>query len=70
LHTLQPVAKGKRVSTIGAIANTGLVTAFCFEGTLNAGVFVYFIIHFLIPKLKPGNVVVLDNASPHHHCFN
>lgn len=66
LHTVVPTAKGKRVSTIGALSTKGLVSTFCFEGTLNATVFLYFITHFLVPKLKPGNVVILDNASPHH----
>lgn len=66
VHTKVPVARGKRVSTIGALSLNGLSATFCFEGTLNTTVFLYFLTQFLVPKLKPGNVVVLDNASVHH----
>ena len=56
---------------VGALApwvpfQEGLETAFCFEGTLNGVVFLFFLEHFLCPLLKPGQVVVLGNASAHH----
>jgi transposase len=38
----------------------------CFEGTWNGTVFLYFLEHFLGPLLKPGQCVILDNASPHN----
>lgn len=46
----------------------------CFEGTLNRNVFLSFLEHFLCPRLKPGQWVVMDNASAHHgeevvHCI-
>ena len=43
-----------------------LMTALCFEGTLNGTVFLYFLEHFLCPLLKPGQYMILDNASPHN----
>jgi DDE superfamily endonuclease len=59
-------APGQRISTIGALSSEGLKTALCFEGTLNGAVFLYFLEQFLCPLLKPGQYVILDNASPHN----
>jgi transposase len=61
----KPTAKGSRISTIGALTTTGFSSAFCFEGTLNGDVFLYYVEHFLLPHLTPGKVVILDNAAAH-----
>lgn len=61
----KPIASGQRISTIGALSVQGIETALCFEGTLNGAVFVYFLEQFLCPLLRPGQYVILDNASPH-----
>ena len=34
----KPVAKGTRISTVGAMSLAGIETAMCFEGTLNTSV--------------------------------
>jgi transposase len=65
VYGYKPTARGQRISTIGALSGQGLETALCFEGTLNGAVFVYFLEHFLGPLLKPGQVVVVDNARAH-----
>jgi transposase len=62
----KPIAPGQRISTLGALSSQGLMTALCFEGTLNGAVFLYFLEQFLCPLLKPGQYVILDNASPHN----
>src|SRR5512144_624539 len=41
----KPLARGQRISTIGALSTQGVETALCFEGTLNGAVFVYFLEH-------------------------
>lgn len=61
----KPTAKGRRISTVGALSCRGLETALCYEGTLNAELFLYFITHFLVPCVRPGQVVILDNAAAH-----
>jgi transposase len=61
----QPTARGQRSSTIGALSSQGVETALGFEGPLNGAVFLYFLVHFLCPVLKPGQVVVVDNARAH-----
>lgn len=62
----KPTAPGRRISTIGALSSSGLLTALCFEGTLNGAVFRYFLEQFLCPLLKPGQYVMLDKASTHN----
>lgn len=64
-HGERPTSQGERISTLGALSTQGIITALCFEGTLNGSVFLYFLKHFLCPPLKPGRVVIMDNASPH-----
>lgn len=59
----KPTAKGQRISTVAALSGQGLETAFCYSGTLNAEVFLSFLTSFLVPCLRPGQVVLLDNAS-------
>lgn len=61
----RPTSQGERISTLGALSTQGIITALCFEGTLNGSVFLYFLEHFLCPQLKSGQVVIMDNASPH-----
>lgn len=62
----KPTAGGTRVSTVGALSSEGLETVRCFEGTLNGDVFLYFLTQFGLPILKTGQVLIVDNASPHH----
>ena len=63
----RPTAKGTRVSTIGALSAQGLLTAMCYEGTLNGEVFRFFIQEFLMSTLTPKSLLILDNASPHYN---
>jgi hypothetical protein len=57
----KPTAKGSRISTIGALTTTGLLRAFCFEGTRNGDVFLYYVEHFLVPHLTPGEARLLQH---------
>jgi hypothetical protein len=42
-----------------------LTTAMRFAGTLTREVFLQFLDEFLVPGLKPGQIVILDNAKAH-----
>lgn len=61
----KPTSPGTRLSTIGALTVNAILTAMCFEGTLNGQVFLFFLEHFLCPVLQPGQIVILDNAKAH-----
>jgi transposase len=50
---------------MGAIPLDGIRTMMTTEGPTTAEVFVAFVQHMLVPALKPGDVVVLDNVGAH-----
>ena len=42
-----------------------LLAPYEFEGHITGDIFTYWVQHFLCPDLKPGQTVILDNASFH-----
>jgi hypothetical protein len=50
---------------ISAIRTGGVVTAMVTEGATDATVFRGFVEHFLVPVLRRGDVVAMDNLSSH-----
>lgn len=59
---------GKRVARtnlIGGFLNKTLLAPMLFEGTCDADVFNEWLFSELLPKLKTGSVIVLDNAPFH-----
>ena len=61
----RPAFKKKRISIIGAL-NEGKVKAPCvFEGYCNSELFETYVENILVPILKRGQTVILDNASFH-----
>ncbi|EDN66064.1 conserved hypothetical protein [Beggiatoa sp. PS] len=63
--TFASKTRGTRVSTIGALGIKGLLTAFCYKGTLNGFLFAFFVKEFVMKVLTRSNVVILDNAKIH-----
>ena len=53
------------MSMIAAYCQKKLMAPFCFEGYTNTDVFETWADQCLIPLLRPGHVVILDNASFH-----
>lgn len=60
------LSRGQRISTIGALTTKGLITGLLVEGTLNGEMFLAFIIQFLVPLIRPGDIVFMDNARIHY----
>lgn len=59
---------GKRYGRESFIAGktvNGIIAPFCYVGTCNTELFNTWLEVILIPKLKPGQVIVMDNASFH-----
>ena len=59
---------GKRYARESFIAgNNGnkIIAPMCFDGTCNTDVFNAWLTQVLLPVLKPGQVIILDNASFH-----
>jgi transposase len=61
----KPASWGDNVSLVGAIGICGLRTLMTLNGALDGESFLAFVEHFLVPELKPGDVVVMDNLSVH-----
>lgn len=55
----------KRLSVIAALNEKQLKAPFFFEGYTDTGVFNDWVEKFLVPELRPGQTVILDNASFH-----
>jgi transposase len=64
---VSPVPWGhwKTTTFIGAQRQNGLVAPCAFDGPINGEKFRAWVEQFLVPELKPGDIVVLDNLSSH-----
>lgn len=65
VHAMKYGERTKRISVIGALIQKILCAPFVFEGSCTRPVFEVYLEKVLVPVLKPGNVVVMDNASFH-----
>jgi len=61
----KPHCPGKKFSIIGAISITCIVAVMYVECAVNGNIFKAFIEELLLPKLKPGDFVIMDNVSFH-----
>lgn len=60
-----PGGHWRTTTMISAIRTGGVVTAMVTEGATDATVFRGFVEHFLVPVLRRGDIVVMDNLSSH-----
>ncbi len=55
----------KNVTLISSISSEGMGPSMSIEGSADGEAFVLYVEHFLCPKLKPGQIVVMDNLQVH-----
>lgn len=55
----------QRESFVAGKVGSKVIAPFCYQGTCNTDLFNFWVEHFLIPELSPGQVVILDNATFH-----
>ena len=60
-----PHGHWKVISTIAAMSIDGIVASASFDAATDTELFVTFVREALVPVLKPGQVVVLDNLPAH-----
>lgn len=60
-----PQGHWKTLTFIGALRRGEIVAPCVFDGPINADTFTAWVEQSLVPTLKPGDVVVLDNLSSH-----
>jgi transposase len=54
------------LTVIGAIALDGVRALMAHEGGTTREAFLHFVTHALVPSLKKGDIVVMDNLRAHH----
>ena len=60
-----PRNHGPNVTVLAVLGPTGIATAVSIPGATTRVVFDTFVAEFLVPTLRPGQTVVLDNLSVH-----
>jgi transposase len=65
LYGLKKSKKSARISVISTLSHGKLDASFLFEGSCSREVFEIYLEEILVPKLNPGKILVLDNASFH-----
>lgn len=60
-----PHGHWKTTSLIAALGAAGVRCATVIDGAINRDVFDAFVEQVLVPELRPGDVVILDNLSSH-----
>lgn len=64
-HALKSGKRSGRVNMIAGYCNGEILAPFTVEGACNRSIFEIWLETCLIPKLKPGQVVIGDNATFH-----
>ncbi len=65
-YALKSGKRTERVSWIAALKEKCLFAPMTFAGSCNRDLFEMWLEECLVPQLKPGDVIVIDNASFHH----
>jgi len=60
-----PDVRFERTSIISTLCENGFEASMTFKGTLNKDLFKVYIKECLVPTLKSGDIVVMDNSSVH-----
>ena len=64
-HGSAPAGRWTQLTLLGGLSLQGLVACMSIPSATDTPVFVAFVRHVLVPALRPGQVVILDNLSPH-----
>lgn len=65
LHDHTPCGHWQTHTVLAALRPTGLEATAVFDGPIDSGCFFAYVNQILVPTLRPGDVVVLDNLSVH-----
>lgn len=60
-----PAGQWNTMTFIGALRNDRIDAPWVLDGPVNAEAFIYYIRTQLVPTLKPGDIVIMDNLSSH-----
>ena len=65
VHGLAPHGHWNSTTVIGAMRMDGSTACMAIEGATDTEVFAIYVREVLCPILRPGDLVVMDNLSPH-----
>ena len=60
-----PHGRRKTTTLVAGLRKTGIVAPMTLDGPINGDWFEAYVRHVLIPTLRPGDVVIMDNLSSH-----
>ena len=60
-----PHGHRKTTTLVAGLRNTGMVAPLVIDGPINGDWFEAYVAQVLVPTLKPGDIVILDNLSSH-----
>lgn len=69
VHDTAPKRRKGKVSLIAAVTNQGVNPNACLvhEGSVDSAAFLSYVEHALVPTLKAGQVVIMDNFTVHYN---
>jgi transposase len=65
LRAALPHGHWKTTTFIGALRTTGMVAPMVLDGPINGAAFQAYVEQVLVPELRPGDIVVMDNLGSH-----
>jgi transposase len=65
LYDAVPQAHWRTTTLVAAVRRTGVVAPLVFEGATDGAAFRAYVERVLVPALRPGDIVVLDNLAAH-----
>jgi transposase len=65
IHESTPDGRWKILTILGAISTRGMIATMTIEAATDREIFLTYLDEVLCPKLRPGDVVVMDNLSSH-----
>ena len=60
-----PFGRWKTMTFIAALRRDGIAAPCLFDGPINGEVFLAWVRQILVPTLKPGEIVIMDNLGSH-----
>lgn len=60
-----PLGNRKRTTFVAGLRLTGMTASMTLDGSINAARFLDYVRRILLPTLKPGDTVIIDNLSSH-----
>ena len=65
LRSYAPHKRWRTMTFLSALRVDGLTALYVFDGPINGICFLAYVEHQLVPTLKPGDIVVMDNLGSH-----